>query len=402
TALAASVLFIAGFLIYLTLSTAVAERIKVHGTMQAVGARPVQIGSLVVVEAIAISIPAGLVGLGLGLLFARLGLALSGRFLGEFGTTIVVLPQTVAIALGMGVLVTVLSALVPARRAARMDPVDAMRGDYATERRLSRGWIVGVALFAAGLALGWKTSSAARVGGATLLITFASVLLVPPILRPAAQLLGLVTERIARGVGRIAVLHLARERTRSAYTLALVMIVMALILATAATNTSFRISFDRLLDDQFGADFELRSASTFTEDFRSRLEALPGVESTTPVWIGASRLIKGDGEEKVLVSFIDPDSYFRVSSFSFIKGDKAGAENALREGAKVIFPMATAERLGLDLGDEITLVTAGGEKRFEIATLIRSPNSLTTMFLGAADGRTHFNLDRPLALQVKV
>lgn len=402
TALAAAVLFIAGFLIYLTLSTAVAERIKVHGTMQALGAKPRQIGSLVVAEAIVISIPAGIVGLGLGLLFARLGLELSGRFLGEFGTTIVVPPRTIAIALAMGVVVTVFSALVPARRAAKMDPVEAMRGDYATERRLSRGWILGLLLFAMGLALGWKTSSANRVGASTLLITFASVLLVPPILRPAARLLGVATEKLSRGVGRIAVLHLARERTRSAYTLALVMIVMALILATAATDSSFRASFDRLLGEQFGADFELRAASTFTDDFRERLEAIPGVESTTPVSIGLSRLLTSGGEERVLLSFVDPASYFRVSSFSFIKGDKLSAQKALSSGGKVVFPMATAERLGLDIGDEITLMSASGEKKFEIASLIRSPNSLTTMFLGAADGRTHFNLDRPIGLQVKV
>src|SRR6185369_566020 len=128
----------------------------------------------------------------------------------------------------IGLVVTVLSALIPARRAGRLEPIEAMKGDYARDTKLGRAWIVGLVIFVLSVAVNLLTTSPAA-SSLVLGILLGAVLLVPVLLRPVASLLGRVTNRIARGVGDIAVLHLTKERSRSAYTLALVMVVMAML-----------------------------------------------------------------------------------------------------------------------------------------------------------------------------
>src|SRR5439155_8485873 len=103
----------------------------------------------------------------------------------------------------VGPAVSVVAAWVPARRAAALSPVTAMRdGDPADERR-HRAW-PRVAILAVGLAIPAAAPNGIRSLGA-ILVLLGAVLLVPFLLRPLARLLGRITKQLARGVGDIAV-----------------------------------------------------------------------------------------------------------------------------------------------------------------------------------------------------
>ena len=81
TILAAGIVFVAGFLVYLTLSTAVIERIRLYGLLQSLGATRRQVRLVVIGEAAALGLLASTAGAALGLGVAKLLLVGTTRFI---------------------------------------------------------------------------------------------------------------------------------------------------------------------------------------------------------------------------------------------------------------------------------------------------------------------------------
>jgi hypothetical protein len=157
-----------------------------------------------------------------------------------------------------------------------------MKGDYARETRLGRMWILGAVLLVFGVVI-FLISDSPAASSSVILILLGAVLLVPLLLRPVSMLLGRVTNRMARGVGDVAVLHLAKERSRSAYTLALVMVVMAMLFATGGLYLSVRAGIGEIIDRQFGADVFVQSRTPDDGSLGKKLAAQPGVDKVTPI-----------------------------------------------------------------------------------------------------------------------
>jgi ABC-type antimicrobial peptide transport system permease subunit len=125
-------LFVAAIGITNTMVMAVYERTREIGILKAVGASPGDIRRLFVAEASLIGLVGGVVGTVLGWL---LGLGLNAAFLAYLrwqempmeGTFFVVTGWLVALALGFATVVGLLAGLYPAARAARLDPLEALR-----------------------------------------------------------------------------------------------------------------------------------------------------------------------------------------------------------------------------------------------------------------------------------
>ncbi len=98
----------------------VTERTREIGVRMAVGAQPTDILAQFLVEALALSIAGGLIGVALGVLSAD-------RLAARFGWPMLIRPDIVAIAVGFSAVVGVVFGLYPARKASRLDPIDALR-----------------------------------------------------------------------------------------------------------------------------------------------------------------------------------------------------------------------------------------------------------------------------------
>ena len=151
-------LVVGSFLIVNTFSILVAQRSRELALFRALGANRRQVTRSVVLEAVAIGLVGSTVGLGLGFvlalgikaLFATFGLDLSG-------TALVFEPSTAVAAYAVGLLVTLVAAYLPARRAGRIAPMAALREDAsAAESSIHRRVVVGTVLLAgaAGMGLG--------------------------------------------------------------------------------------------------------------------------------------------------------------------------------------------------------------------------------------------------------
>src|SRR4051794_17983081 len=137
-------LFVGAFLIFNTFTIIVAQQTREYGLLRSLGASPRQVTASVISEAAAVGVLASAVGVGIGLLVAR-GLQ---ALLLAFGMNLpagglVFQVRTLVVAMGLGVVVTMLSALVPARKAARIPPIAAMRQTMAHARSVRTRAVVG-------------------------------------------------------------------------------------------------------------------------------------------------------------------------------------------------------------------------------------------------------------------
>jgi putative ABC transport system permease protein len=121
-AIAATSLLVGGIMIGTIMLISVTERTREIGVMKAIGARDRDVLWVFLLEAVLIGLLGGIVGLALGL---GAGSALIGVLFG--GEVAVVLPYAwMGIAVGVGVGTGVVAGLLPARRATKVEPVEAL------------------------------------------------------------------------------------------------------------------------------------------------------------------------------------------------------------------------------------------------------------------------------------
>ena len=124
--IASIALVVASIGIMNTMLTSVMERTREIGIMKAIGATNQDVLFIFILEGILISIIGGMLGIALGILGSRgLSAILTRSFGGEL--TPIITTTSVLLGLVVAVLVGMLSSLYPARKAAKMSPIEAVR-----------------------------------------------------------------------------------------------------------------------------------------------------------------------------------------------------------------------------------------------------------------------------------
>ena len=153
-AFAVIAILVGGFIIANTFSILVAQRVRELALLRALGASGVQVRRSVLLEAGLMALIGSTIGIGVGLLLARALATLFRNFgLDISGDALDLTPTHVALAYGVGLVVTLVSAYLPARRASRTAPVAAMREEAAPpEQSLRRRALIGGVVVALGAA----------------------------------------------------------------------------------------------------------------------------------------------------------------------------------------------------------------------------------------------------------
>ncbi len=126
-AIAGISLVVASIGIMNTMLTSVMERTHEIGIMKAIGARNIDVMAIFIMEGILISIFGGLIGVILGFIGAQGFGNMSGGFMQGVPLVPIINVSTIIIAITVAMLVGVLSSLYPARKAAKMSPIEAVR-----------------------------------------------------------------------------------------------------------------------------------------------------------------------------------------------------------------------------------------------------------------------------------
>jgi putative ABC transport system permease protein len=126
--IAAISLFIGGIGIANTMYTSVLERTKEIGVMKSIGARNKDVLTIFLFESALLGLVGGIIGAAIGLSLAFLVSNLAGEFLGGISLLVSVNYPLLITAVGFSLFVGILSGILPAIQASRLNPVEALRG----------------------------------------------------------------------------------------------------------------------------------------------------------------------------------------------------------------------------------------------------------------------------------
>ena len=254
-------LLVGTFIIYNTFSMIVAQRVRELALLRAIGASRGQVSRSVVLEALVVGVIGSVLGFvgGVGLAYGLRAL-LNAFDLGLPSGPLALEPRTVVVAFAVGILVTVLSAYAPARRAAKIPPVAAMREEFASAGdTLRTRTFVGVGLGIAGAAaliIGAQSTggaAAATVGAGAVALIVATALAAPSLSRPVVGALGAVITRPFGAIGRLARTNSVRNPRRTAATAFALMLVTVI----GVLGSTAKASVDSLVDTGVEADYIL-------------------------------------------------------------------------------------------------------------------------------------------------
>ena len=365
---AAVALFVGAFLIFNTFSITVAQRTREFALLRALGASGRQVMTSVVIEALIVGVVAAAIGLGAGILIAT-GL---DALLGAFGLDLPqgplrLLPRTIIVSLVVGVVITVLSAVIPARRAAHISPMEALRESApAFYRPPRKRMVVGGLLATAGVAtlfIGLFTEvsrEVSYVGAGAALIFLGVAILAPAVARPMAAVIGSPLRRLFAVPGQLAQQNAIRNPKRTAATAAALMIGLALVGFVGIFADSSKTSINKTLDEAMRADFVIQSTSftsqvispKLAEDLRERSE----LAAVAPFRFGQFR---HDGNSFFVVA-TDPVALPVTADI----GVAAGELGDLLGGGVFLYDQ-TAAGLGLEVGDtyEMQFAATGPQEK---------------------------------------
>ncbi|MQM28759.1 ABC transporter permease [Glycomyces albidus] len=363
--------FVSVFLIANTFTIVIAGRLKEIAMMRAIGAGRGQIIRSVLAEALLLGAVASVVGTALGIAAgAGLTTAVANSFLDMGETTLAVPVSAPLAALAVGIGVTVLSALVPAVRASKTPPVEAMREAVKTDKPITLLTVTGAGVTAAGgagIALGLAevfdadraNLVAAAVGAGAVFIGI--TLLTAWLSKPLVSLLGLLWSwSFAGKLGRR---NASRNPRRTAVTAAALMIGVTLVTATATLLTSVKASLNAYFDDNVKAELFVSGPPTspvpasFDPAVMDDIRALDGVATAVELYYDPATI---DGTEQYVNATTDFDGI--VDQFGGTVDE--GSISNLQDG-EIAANRSAAEQLGVGIGDTVTASFTRGTEPHE-------------------------------------
>ncbi len=392
-------LFVGGFTILNTFSIIVGQRTRELALLRIVGASRRQVFRSVLAEAAGVGLVSSLIGIGLGVL-AALGLE---ALLRGFGITlpsgsIVFAPRTVIVSLVVGVGVTLVSAISPARRAVRVAPVAAIsdrqsEGDISNRRRFVRGTAVAV-VGAALLAFGLTKPAIALVGLGAVCIFVGAAMLLPALARPLSSVIGRPLARVMGVSGRLGRENSMRSPRRTAQTASALMVGLALVSAMAVFGASLSKSATSSVDDAVRADLLVtvtnNNSAGFSRAVSTIAAAVPGVTAASTAYQGQFEF----QHSIVELTAVDPHNLAET----LILRLTAGSADALSKD-ELLIDSATATSDKLSVGDSVPVKFAlTGSSRMRIGGIYQTNALIGSYLTGTGFFLSHF--ENPLAIGV--
>ncbi|WP_432195464.1 ABC transporter permease [Streptomyces sp. bgisy027] len=381
----AGIAFLVGiFLIINTFSMLVAQRTREIGLMRAIGSSRRQVNRSVLVEALLLGFIGSVLGVaaGVGIAVGLMKLmSMAGMNLSTDDLTVKV--TTPVVGLILGVVVTVLAAYLPARRAGKVSPMAALR-DAGTPADGKAGRVralVGLVLTGAGAfalyaaATADKASDGALMLGGGVVLSLIGFVVIGPLLAGAVvRVISAVLLRAFGPVGRMAERNALRNPRRTGATGAALMIGLALVACLSVVGSSMVASATSELDKSVGADFIVMSQQQpIVPQAEKTMQQTPGLAHVTRYKDVDATLTSPDGKtDDSGITAADP-TYAEDLRRTTTQGTLSAAygKDAMSVGSDY------AKKHGVRVGDTISVAFKGGETaKLKVAAITDDDTSI--------------------------
>ncbi len=414
--LGALALFMGAFIIFNTFRTVVAERRHDIGMLRAIGASRRLIVGIILTEGLVQGVVGTLLGLVIGYLAGVAVLALVGPIMFQFlnlkmGPP-VVSPWILVVSILLGVGVTVFAGLVPAIRASRVTPLEALRpstADLEFTRQFGPWFVLGLVLCVLAVLVLFSGQILLIAPGGLLFLT-GVVLVTPGMVRPIVMLFGrLLALLYARsGIGELAQGNLTRQPARVAVTVSATMLGLAIVVAAGGLVASLSGTLSDVMQKSLGSDYLLVPpsvalwASNIGADARlsERLHSIDAISDISAMRYAGSVV----GDKPVSLLGIDPTVFPKVGGLHFQQGIEFLAYQQLAQGRALIANGAFLAATGARVGDTIALSTPHGKIPYRIVAEAADLMNvkITSAFISQANMQADFDVTEDVFLQINL
>ena len=329
---------IGSFVIYNVFSITAAQRQRENALLRAIGASRRQVSRALLVEGTLMGVVGSLLGFAVGIGLSQVLNALLKATGFEVPTSgLAIKPGSLINTMTAGVIVTVLAAWLPARRAGGVPPLAALRDTALdTAGNLTRRVIIGLGLVVLG-AIGLVAASndaPIQVLGLGVLGVFSGILVLgPAIARPVALALGSPVAALRGVSGAMARQNAARNPKRTSRTAAPVLLGVALVTAFTALAASIRTEIRDTFGDAFSGDFALTVDSQgfggIPLAVTDQIANLDGVAQATGIGFTSVRIVDPNDTtvdpaasmRGTFVQTINPDTIDGLFDIGVVDGD---------------------------------------------------------------------------------
>jgi putative ABC transport system permease protein len=388
-------LFVGMFIIYNSFAIAVTQRRGEIGILRALGATRGQIRALFLGESAVAGLIGAIAGAALGLAAARQLAANTGKVMDTIvgaGLTqgeIELDPRVVIAALAMGIVTTMIAAWIPARNAARVDPVQALqKGKYqvlsAGENRV-RTWLAIVTTAISAILLVTATAGALFYAGYALIFV-AALLVTPAASSWLARALRAPLKHLRPVEGALAADSLLQAPRRTSATVAALMLSLAMVVGLAGMAGASFSSLEEWSAYTFNPDLFVGTSENlakrsfqFPPEAGETLARLPFIDEVQAV--RSVRLAFRDTRILLVAAPLEPIRR-RTQGRRATMGDFNQMHHQAAAGKGVVVSENLAELQHLKLGDPVEFATPSGILRLPVVGAVRDySNQLGTMFI---------------------
>jgi putative ABC transport system permease protein len=406
-------IFVGAFIIQNTFRILLLQRTKELSLLRALGTSKRQIYRLVISESLFMSV----IGSGLGIALG-IGLAVAvkeGLQYFEFGLPdgpLVLTTEAAITGLIIGITVTILSSLLPARKASQVSPMEAIRDSVSTPRRKSLfnrlifGSLISVAGF--GMLFGVlydfldlpTLSSLQQVGFGAGVIFIGISVITPSITKPFVFLFDKAYNLVFGILGKLATENSKRTPRRTASTASALMIGLTLISLANVITTSFKAQAESLISEVILADYQVSASNVFVSPGipTGLSEELQELDEVTKLSRTRATVV-GYNQRPLILGAVD-ETVFDLVKTDDISGNR---KDFLKKDAIGILKQ-TAEREELFVGDEVVLtIPEEGERTFTVTYIFDWTTQPPAEFFVLLENNTFFtdeSLDTELYFNV--
>jgi len=352
-------MFVGSFIIYNVFSISAAQRQRENALLRAVGASRSQITRSMFIEAIVVGIGGSLLGLlgGIGLATVILGI-LNAIGFGPGDTSLVLHPTGFIVTMIIGVIVTVLCAIVPAVRSGRVPPLAAMRDVAIDHADVSRGRKItgGVSIVSAIAAVaGGLSGNNLALGLGVILLFVALIALGPFLATPVSRASSKLLTKLSGPAGTMASRNAERNPKRTALTAGALAVGLSLMIGVATLGASAKATARDAIGSAFQNDYvispeqsnaQIGLPDTLTDELKAT-----GVGNVLALGVGAPQVEKSNGDySRYPVLAVDPADAQAVLQLKFVTGDFT----SLAPG-KILVAKDKADRDHVKVGDTVNV-----------------------------------------------
>lgn len=402
-------LIMGGFIILNTFRTLVSERRHDIGMLRAIGADRRTILGIFLIQSLVQGALGTVIGLFAGYLLALSAVqALVPIWKQALHMDVAIEPVftltnwVMSITLGMGV--TVLGAVIPARQAAHITPLEALRPQVAevAERGHRKAVLAGWVFLIMSLPLLFIGREPGPIGLGAVLFLVGLIMAAPVLIGPLSRVMTRAVEPISPATADLANSNLTRQPGRAAATAAAILVSLAVVVSMIGLLAAIFNGFFSYIDKSLGSDFVAIPRGLIIggghvgadQNLVDRIAETSGVSDVATMRLGAGRINGG----QVQIIGIDPIKYPKVASFTYSENTSVEDIAKLAQGRTMLVNGIYASQNGVKVGQVLRVQTPNGMKDYQIA-------GIATDYLNAKLASTYIsqeNLEKDFGITTNV